>query len=122
MSQSIEKHVDKNYWITKFKHPILITKTPAGSWLLEGPYTSIQFTLYLFDAFFQVISYSHSFEDYWFHVGNCPTGWGHVGNSGAGTCSGCDHDNYCKRTQTISGGGTETRPKNMRVVYIMKIK
>ena len=71
---------------------------------------------------FQVISYSHTFEDYWFHVGPCPSGWSQIGTSSAGTCGSCNNDPYCKRSQEITGGGSETRPKNMRVVYIMRIK
>ena len=30
--------------------------------------------------------------------------------------------NDCKGRHTMTGGGSETRPKNMRVVYIMRIK
>ena len=73
---------------------------------------------------FQVKSYSHTFEDHWFHVGACPAGWDDItsGNYMAGTCGSCDEDSYCKQTHKIEFGGDETRPKNMRVVYIMKIK
>jgi len=70
----------------------------------------------------EVKSYTHTFEDYWFHVGGCPAGWENVGRASDGTCSSCYADNYCKRTQESSRGGSETRPKNMRVVYIMKIE
>jgi len=70
----------------------------------------------------EVKSYTHEFEDHWFHTWGCPEGWERLGPTGDGTCGHCSDDSYCKRKQTITGGGSETRPKNMRVVYIMRIR
>jgi len=53
---------------------------------------------------------------------SCPSYAVRTGYTSAGTCGNCDNDVYCKHTQTISSGNTETRPKNMSVVFIIKIK
>jgi len=53
---------------------------------------------------------------------SCPSYASRTGDTSAGTCGNCANDVYCKHTQTISSGNTETRPKNMSVVFIIKIK
>jgi len=68
------------------------------------------------------------YTDYKIHYAECPSGWTPEGsdpwinrpwtNIGIGGLN----DPYCRRTSRVSGsGGSENRPKNIRVIYIMKI-
>jgi hypothetical protein len=64
-----------------------------------------------------------TYRDFMFHTWHCPSGWTDEGDSDSGTCGDCDADHYCSKKKTVEGteDGKETRPKNMKVVYIMKI-
>ena len=62
-----------------------------------------------------------SYTDHWLHQVGCPAGWTEVGRYGWENMFG-QTDPHCKRTSTVTGsGGDETRPKNIRVIYIMKV-
>ena len=72
---------------------------------------------------------SFNYEDNFLHNWGCPSGSAHVGGVDGGTCHDCSQDSYCKYTKSITvsdsgtvGTGSETKPKNMNVVYIIKIK
>ena len=71
---------------------------------------------------------SFTYEDNFAHY-HCPSGSFDTGSVDAGTCKDCLHDRYCKWSKTVTvsdsgsiGTGSETKPKNMNVVYIIKIK
>jgi len=69
----------------------------------------------------QVKSHSHSYED--FSYRNAGPGFDNYKWDSSGTCTDCDDDPVLqKKTNTGTSGGDETRPKNVRVVYIMRIK
>ena len=62
-------------------------------------------------------------------VSGCPSDSSYIGTTSAGTCGDCAHDAYCQKTRHIAisdevtvGTGDETKPKNMNVVFIIKIK
>ena len=61
-------------------------------------------------------------KDWYYHMHGC-AGGAHIGSPTSGTCNDCSDDYYCERTVNIGGSkGTETKPINMNVVFIMKIK
>ena len=67
-------------------------------------------------------SHHHYSDDYF--IGNC--GWAnseYAGDSGWEICnSGCDSDRMCNNRQSSTyTGDSETRPKNTKVLYIMKV-
>jgi len=67
-------------------------------------------------------SHDHYYRDYFF--GNCGFDGGeHIGSSNWNVCnSGCDADPMCKTYHWSSDtGSSETRPKNTKVLYIMKV-
>ena len=62
-------------------------------------------------------------KDWYFWVHGCASGGHTVGRSDCGTDCQENPDYYCERTVNIDGAdGTETKPINMNVVFIMKIK
>ena len=64
-----------------------------------------------------------SVKDWAFHVGACPDGSEYLSRSSSGTCRDCSDDYYCQFTREVEGSSSsETRPKNMNVVYIIKIQ
>lgn len=64
-----------------------------------------------------------SVKDWTFHTHTgCPDGSHYLWSSGPGTCSSCSSDYYCEFIRDVEGSSSETRPKNMNVVYIIKIK
>ena len=61
-------------------------------------------------------------KDRYFIVGGCG-GDTQIRRLSSGTCRDCSDDYYCERTVNIGGSeDTETKPINMNVVFIMKIK
>jgi len=66
---------------------------------------------------------SLKYEDWMYSPFACPSGWNKVGKSTGGVCEGCNPDPVCMKAKDVSGtSGSETRPKNVKVFYIMKIK
>ena len=62
-----------------------------------------------------------TYTDHWLHQVGCPAGWTEIGRYGWENMVG-QPDPHCKKTSTVTGsGGDETRPKNIRVIYIMKV-
>ena len=58
-----------------------------------------------------------------YYLHGCIEGTTHFGMSEAGTSRLESPDYYCKFTRSIEGGSaTETKPINMNVVFIIKIK
>ena len=69
----------------------------------------------------QVRGHTHQYTDNTMHRSSCPSGWTEDGKEAWKNDKGAD-DPYCwKTSDTTSSGGEETRPKNIRIVYIMKI-
>ena len=61
--------------------------------------------------------------DNMYYEGGCQGGSSQIGRSGAGTCRDCSDDYYCQFRRSIEGSSaTETKPINMNVVFIIKIK
>ena len=63
-----------------------------------------------------------TYEDRFYNpdTGSCPSGTTHWVNRRV--CNkGCDDDAVCKRTVHLKGSSSETKPKNMNVVFIMKV-
>ena len=70
-----------------------------------------------------VKSHTHSTKDaYLNRYKSCHTGMTHVDTIGYGNDEGRQDDYICER-QLISGptGGDETKPKNMNVIFIMRV-
>ena len=72
---------------------------------------------------------STSIKDQFFWTGGCPSDSSYIGPTPSGTCGHCASDQFCQKTSHIAisdevtvGTGGETKPKNMNVVFIMKIK
>merc|ERR1711915_699062 len=63
-----------------------------------------------------------TYKDQFMHVTSCPSGSSWIDRTGSGTCHDCGSDSYCERTMTVSSGHSETKPKNMNVVFIIKFK
>ena len=74
-------------------------------------------------------------QDYWYNGQHCPSSQDSGGNTGDLYCASetCSPDPICRTNRDVFGtititsstalnGATETKPKNMNVVWIMKIK
>ena len=62
-------------------------------------------------------------KDYMFYVHGCKEGSTYRGMSDCGTSRHENPDYYCQFTRSIEGSSaTETKPINMNVVFIIKIK
>ena len=64
------------------------------------------------------------YDDQFYHTYGCPSDSVYLGRTRTGTCQNCADDYYCMFQGKVVGGtgGGETRPLNMAVIYIMKIK
>ena len=64
--------------------------------------------------------------DEYYHIGSdseatCPSTGSSYGTCKGGS-NGCSADKYCTKTRTIEGtGGAETKPKNINLVYIIRV-